>query len=193
MIAAALAAVYAARAAGAARRTVEAFTEVEQATLYVELSNFRFTNVTIDFDIVANNLGRSAALVLFAGYSWMNSNKIKDFKGGMNNIGSQIVPAAGKVNLKTVKTTPEALNTKPFLWLLMSTRAPLQGEIVHRMCFRPAAGPNTLLGLRYTGEYSDEIKKDTSRDARVARWWTDIRGRLSQRTGLFRNRFGTEA
>jgi len=137
MVAAFAAAVFAARAATAARATVKAFVEVEQADIFITLENFAFSNVFVRFNIVVNNLGRSTALIETFAKRWMNSAEDSAVGIFMGDSSPRIVPAGGRLTLErdVIREMGELKSNGQYLWVLVRTQSPLRGELRIRSCY----------------------------------------------------------
>lgn len=154
------AAKFAKDAAKAARDTLKAFIQVERADIFVTLESFEKAlegnmyvpetgtttggKTVVHFDVVANNLGRSAALISVVGTEW---SKSKD-EGDIVNFGGdptpRTVPAGGSVTLKAITRGDN------FLWvLIIITRTPLVGELRIRACYEVFDGPVEPHGTWY--------------------------------------------
>lgn len=158
LIAASLAAYFARNAAYAARGSLDAFSEVERADIIVTLEHFEFSNIFNRFGIVANNLGRSAALVTAVGVTWKESSDLASLGGWLGDDHPKIVPAADKELLKTERVEIEQLRKTPYMWLLVNTRSPLRGHVSLRYCFHIFERPSD--GVGYIEEYSDELDQN---------------------------------
>lgn len=153
MAAAFAAAAFAAGAASAARATVKAFVEVERADIVMTLENFKETpeglydpntgtflpsQLWVNFDVIANNIGRSSALITHVAHAW---HKAPNFDEGGAMVGppkTYIVKAGNstKVELMGGLVSAESLKERRFLWLLVSYKAPLcDDQQVLRICF----------------------------------------------------------
>lgn len=136
MIAAIAAAAFAAKAARAAGATVDAFTEVEQADVFVTLESFALSNVFVRFNIIANNLGRSSALVQGFGITWQATPDLSALGGFVADSSPHIIPPGGRVVLQAdVIRQIEDLREESFMWLLLKTQSPLRGELRIRACY----------------------------------------------------------
>jgi hypothetical protein len=157
------------RAASAARATVNAFIDVERANIVMTLGNFgekqigeknesggiRVTETWLKFDVVANNIGRSAALITHVAHAWQ---KCRDLEQGSIMVGppkSYIVKAGDStlVTLDSLKTVQDLRET-PFLWLLVSYKAPLcEDEQVLRVCFEVFGAHSNIPYKEVKSEY----------------------------------------
>lgn len=155
--AAGAAAVFAFMGARAARDTVNAFTTVERANIVVTLENFREEggiydamtgsvirkNITQSFDVLANNLGRSTAIIVHAGSGWDDSMAVKENMALLGPPKTYFVkPAASaKLDLHCNRSNAQ-MNEFPYLWVLVSFNSPLRGLRFVRYCFE-VWGPNS--------------------------------------------------
>lgn len=166
LIAASLAAYFARDASYAARGSLDAFTEVERAEIVITLEDIREHQSSIYiidkgttvpdgdadllFDVVAHNLGRSAALITSAVSRWGDSPVLQEpgdvFSGPPQ---TYIVKAAGSVRITlTGIKTMESLKKARFLWVLLSYKSPLrERERVLQVCLE-VTGPNSNVPYR---------------------------------------------
>lgn len=151
LAAAGAAAWYARKAAKAASDTVQAFTEVERAELVITLENFkerpygeknevtgglRVTGAWLEFDVVANNLGRSSGLITQTSSAWYDSPEpdAPIFLGMpkkyiVNPGKSAVLKLSGMKDAATLKT-------ERFLFVNVSYKSPLRDdERIIRTCF----------------------------------------------------------
>jgi hypothetical protein len=178
MVAAIAAAVFAARAASAARRTVNAFIEVERADIAITLEKFREVQgwwavddgmgggtstkgvVTLDFQVVANNLGRSSALITGVHSGWF-ATKDPESPGIMVGPPKKYIVNAGKSAVLDLSFTKdlETLKTERFLLINVSYRSPLrEGERLIRTCFE-------VYGVHSTVPYYEHRHEDLDKEA----------------------------
>lgn len=181
--------VFTMRMARSARDTVRAFVEVERADIVVTLENFRerpegdydVTTATIsvkhtwlEFDVVANNVGRSSALITYVSSGWYGSpDPPKPVilsgppKKYIANAGkSAVLELSG---LKDVGT----LSSEPFLLVNVSYKSPLRsGERLIRACFE-------VYGLRSNIPYKERKHEDVDIAAlqrKDSPWWRRLLG-----------------
>lgn len=142
---------FAARAASAARDTVGVLSEVERADIFVTLENFQYDNVFVRFDVIANNLGRSAALILSVALEWCRSKEVEDVGSFFPNLEPRIVGAARRTPLHkgNILRDKVELKTVPYLWILVKTQSPLRGEVRIRACYEIFDQPMTQHRLSY--------------------------------------------
>jgi hypothetical protein len=163
-IIAGIAAGFAAAAARAARDTVKAFTAVESAALIVTLEEFSQTNEKLLFKTVANNVGRSSALIVHAGHAWTRDMANED----LPLVGppkSYIVKAGSSVVLDCASETPlSQLNEHRYLWLLIVYNAPLSGQRFIRYCFE-------VWGLNSNVPYLERRHSEWDALPKKRMWW----------------------
>jgi len=172
------AAFFAARAAKAARDTVNAFIEVERAKIAITLEGFREDIATkydprtadvkptgeawLKFDAVANNIGRSTALITRVAHGWQKSADLEDELPLVGPPKTYIVKAAESavVSLGSLKEM-KSLERERFLWLDVNYRSPLlKNERVLRVCFE-VFGPRS--NVPYRERYNEEWDREALR------------------------------
>lgn len=175
-----MAAWFAKKAAKAARDTVNVLTDVEKADVVVTVENYAHLPHLVHFDLVANNLGRSTALMTNFAMRWSDVDLPDELPGFFPDYKHRIIPASGRVTLKsTVSVKPDALAQNPYLWVLIQMKAPVTGHTGKRFCFQIFEKPMTSQRVTHEEAYSDELDyndfhRSVSFDAttgRARRWW----------------------
>lgn len=160
-----LAAWFARNAAKASRDTVNILTEVEQASIVVTLEDFKEANGRLDFKMMANNLGRSSALIVHAGAAWHDS---------MVDYGNLALAAPPKAYIVKSGASEELemlgkirvadLGQTRFLWLLVIYNSPLRGQRFIRYCFE-------VWGLNSNVAYIERSRKEWDPREEERKWW----------------------
>jgi hypothetical protein len=182
--------------ARAARDSLRAFTEVESANIVITLDGFEerpegdydpskgtfaVRATWAQFRVVANNIGRSSALITHVAHAWQSSAQLDDGSIMVGPPKSYIVKASDSVAVTLDSlVTVEQLKERPFLWLLVSYKAPLcDDEQVLRVCFE-VFGARSNIPYRET---RSEYWKKAALRASALPWWKRILGGRKAKSG----------
>ena len=174
--AAGAAAVFAFMGARAARDTVNAFAEVERANLVLTLEDFEqlhsgsmdeYGGVVADgtslrFNVVANNLGRSSALITVATRGWTASADTDGVTLGPPV--SYIVQAADKRVLEPETRSKNQLANERFFWVVVHFEAPLYGKGLISYCFE-------VWGTNGSVPYLERNREERRSKPDSPKWW----------------------
>jgi hypothetical protein len=174
---AALAAIFARSAAAAARKSLDAFSEVEGADLLLTVENFSVIGSFASFNLVANNLGRSAMLIGAWGTTWAKGPDLADLGGFFLTSKPTIVPAGGRQIVQQFARRLEELRPEPFLWLLIETKAPLKRRARYRICYEIF----TAIPFGHSEHYVHRHYAELPPLHEAASLWSRLRGLLARR------------
>lgn len=182
------------RLAKSGRDTVRAFVDVERADIVITLERFRVENrggtynvatstveggdALLAFDVIANNLGRSSALITHVSHGWFEESQIE---GGifMGPPKTYIVKAGGATILDLSSTKLfDDLKRARFLWLLIAFKSPLhKKERVIRTCFEVFGVNSNVPACERKREEWDKDQLAKSGTSKLRRLWKLFGGR----------------
>jgi uncharacterized protein YcfL len=169
------------RMARSARDTVKSFVEVERADIVLTLQAFHDEadsdydvetgtvtqkNERLTFDVLAHNLGRSAALVTAYGLRWCKESEEPGVF--LCDTSAKIVPASGVTSLRRETILYKHLPIHDRAWIMLKTQSPLRGELVIQYRFKVYDHRGVSAERQYVEESREEFKPS---ERKQRNWW----------------------
>jgi hypothetical protein len=114
--------------------TLQAFLDEADADYDVETSTATQKNEKLTFDVIAHNLGRSAALVTAYGLRWCKASEEPGVF--LCDTSAKIIPASGAISLGRQGVLYKHLAISDRAWIMLKIQSPLRGELVIQYRFR---------------------------------------------------------